>query len=812
MLPGAPRLRASRTGRPAAMTLAWLAAAWIAGIASAATMGRGAWPLALAIAACALTVAIVRRERHALLFAFALPLLFAGGVLRSEQARPHLAVDAAARFNERVAMRVRGVLRDDPQTGDVSRQFAVSVRDVQVEGEWRRATGGVLVRTGVLPRYQSGDVVELEGKLETPQNRAGFDYAEYLARRGIASVMQFPIVRRAGHEDDSPLRAATLAVRRRLSEALALSLPEPQASLAQGVLLGQRSALPRDVADDLNTTNTSHLVVVSGSNVVLVSSYVTLALAWLAGRRRALALSVVAVLAYALLVGASPPVMRAAMMGILLVVAMLAGRPASGLTSILLAAAIMAGLTPLVVRDVSFQLTFAATAGIVYLAAPLRRWTIELVAWLLRRDEVPRWLNTLFAEPLAVTLAAILATAPLLALNFGRLSLVAVPTNLLIVPAFPLILGASLLAALGGLLPHARLLFAAPAYYALSYWLTLARWFASAPHAAADVGGYTSPWAATTYAAIVVLAFALLRPARRPPRAQLADTGALSLRRMPMVLGLAAPAAVLALSVGVALRPSHPPRLRVTVLDVGQGDAILIRTPAGQDILVDGGPGRAVLRGIGDELPWTDRAIELVILTHPQADHLTGLLDVLARYDVRRVIAGPGERPSTASRAWIDAVRSEGVAIETARQGATIDLGRGARIEILGPDAAEAADREINNTGVVARVRWGDASFLLTADIEAKAERALLDDGVDLRATVLKVAHHGSKTSSTRVFLDAVRPSVAVISAGKDNAFGHPAPEVAARLRRYGHVFTTIDSGRVRFETDGRRLWIRTGK
>ena len=130
---------------------------------------------------------------------------------------------------------------------------------------------------------------------------------------------------------------------------------------------------------------------------------------------------------------------------------------------------------------------------------------------------------------------------------------------------------------------------------------------------------------------------------------------------------------------------------------------------------------------------------------------------------------------------------------------------------MLGPDDAQAADQQLNNTGAVVRLSWGNVRFLLTADIEAQAERALIADGVDLRADVLKVAHHGSATSSSRAFLDAVRPRVSVVSAGRDNLFGHPRPEVVARLEEYGPVLTTAAVGAVRFETDGRTLWYEVG-
>jgi competence protein ComEC len=793
------------------MALAWLSAAWLGGTAASATLGRGAWPLALALGAAALTMFVVRRERAALVYAVALPALFLLAGARYDATRPHVAPGDAARFNDGVAMRIRAVLRDDPDVGDTSQRYAVTVRAVQMDGGWQATSGGVLVRTDLLPRYRSGDVLEIEGKLESPPRLDGFDYADYLARKGIASTMEFPFARRAGHEDDGILHATVLHVRRTLSRSLALALPEPQASLAQGVLLGQRSALPPDLAADLNTTNTSHLVVVSGSNIVYVSAFATMLFGWFAGRRRGRLLSIAAVVAYTMLIGPSPPVVRALIMGVLLVAAGVSGRRGSTITALVFAAAVMVGQSPQIIRDVSFQLSFSSAAGILYLASPIRKWLIEGLAAVWRVDEVPRWTHGV-AEPFAMTIAAIVSTAPLLALNFGRLSLVAVPANVLVVPAFPFILGASLVAALGGLLPEYRLVFAAPAYYVLTYWIEVARWLASLPHSAAEVGGYTEGWATASYAAIVAAGLLFVRFVRAPSVSRLAESRPIGARRLRAAALLGVPAAALVASAGFAVWPSPPPQLSVTVLDVGQGDAILVRTPSGRNVLVDGGPGGAVLRGLGDELPWHDRIIDLLVLSHPQADHVTGLLDVLARYDVRRVLAGPGVQPGPTYDAWVAAVRDEGVAIETALQGAAIDLGDGVRLDVLGPDEVEAMDLQTNNSAAVVRISSGEVSFLLTGDIEAKAERALLAAGVDLHATVLKVAHHGSTTSTSRAFLDAVRPSIAVVSSGKDNRFGHPAPDVVDRLDGYAAVYNTAASGAVHFETDGRHLRITTAK
>jgi competence protein ComEC len=269
---------------------------------------------------------------------------------------------------------------------------------------------------------------------------------------------------------------------------------------------------------------------------------------------------------------------------------------------------------------------------------------------------------------------------------------------------------------------------------------------------------------------------------------------------------LVAPVLAIAATAGWLASDGNPPRLEVTVLDVGQGDAILIETPDGSDILVDGGPGGAVLRGLGRELAWHDRSIDLVVLTHVQADHGTGLLDVFERYDVDRALIAAHDDTPLADDLRATAL-DKGADVIAASAGRAFDLGDGVRLEVLWPPPTLPPDTSSNNGGIVLRLSWRDVAFLLTADIEAETEVALVASGADMRATVLKVAHHGSNTSTTAAFLDAVAPSIAVISSGDGNPHGHPAPEVIERLGG-ARTYNTASDGDVRFETDGVRLWI----
>jgi competence protein ComEC len=210
-------------------------------------------------------------------------------------------------------------------------------------------------------------------------------------------------------------------------------------------------------------------------------------------------------------------------------------------------------------------------------------------------------------------------------------------------------------------------------------------------------------------------------------------------------------------------------------------------------------------------MPWHDRSLDLVVLTHPQRDHGTGLIDVFERYDVERALLS-NDDGSLLTGALADAAAEEGADVRTASAGQRFDLGDGVTLDVLWPPPDLAPGTSPNNAGVVLELSWRDVSFLLAADIESATEQALTDARADLSATVLKVAHHGSKTSSTTAFLDAVQPQVAVVSSGLDNRFGHPASDVVNRIDDYAKVYNTATDGDVSISTDGARLWIDTGR
>ncbi|MEX0932347.1 MAG: ComEC/Rec2 family competence protein [Parcubacteria group bacterium] len=247
--------------------------------------------------------------------------------------------------------------------------------------------------------------------------------------------------------------------------------------------------------------------------------------------------------------------------------------------------------------------------------------------------------------------------------------------------------------------------------------------------------------------------------------------------------------------------------LEVSFLDVGQGDAVLIESSGGGRLLVDGGPNRNVLAELGRALPFGDRRIDVVIGTHPDTDHIGGLSDVVSRYDVGVFIEAGVESDNTASRALHVALTDKGVPVLLARRGMVIDFGDGAKLTILFPNQ-DVSKWDPNDASVVARLDYGEDSFLLTGDIEMRTESILIAiDSGELDTDVLKVGHHGSKTSSSQSFLEVVSPEYSVISAGKDNRYGHPHKEVLGRLEAIGsEIFSTAESGTIVFKTNGKTL------
>ncbi|MFH1111867.1 MAG: ComEC/Rec2 family competence protein [Patescibacteria group bacterium] len=266
--------------------------------------------------------------------------------------------------------------------------------------------------------------------------------------------------------------------------------------------------------------------------------------------------------------------------------------------------------------------------------------------------------------------------------------------------------------------------------------------------------------------------------------------------------------AVILIAVGVLFSlPTGSGKLQIYFFDVGQGDATLIKTPSGGTILIDGGPDRKILRQLGSALPFGKRTIDLVILSHPHADHVTGLVGVLERYKVKRVLATGVVHTTAEYLQWLAQIKEQNIPWLTAVAGKRISFADGVSLEILWPpdSLAEKKVDDLNESSGVVKLNYGSTSVLFTGDITASNEQQILINQTQVASQILKVPHQGSKTSSSIEFIKAVAPAWAVIFVGKNNRYGHPHAEVVARYQKQGiKTLRTDELGTIRFISDGK--------
>jgi competence protein ComEC len=663
---------------------------------------------------------------------------------------------------------VEGPLRVDP-SAELDRWSAVvDVRSVTWDG------GAAAVRETVWlsgrdqpPDAVRGDVVRVTGSLQ-PVEDGGF--AEFLLRRGISADMEVDEVTRLGPAPFAPIRWAQ-AFRALAGRSIESSFPPREAGLLMGLALGDDSRLDPVLERDFRATGLSHLLVVSGENVAMVLAPIVAlgaALRWSRWPRFALGIGTVAF--FVVLTGAEPSVMRAGVMAGLALIGVLLGRPRSTGSILAGAVVILLVIDPALVWSVGFQLSVAATASMVALATPI--------------SQRIRFLPSSLSLAAGATLAAQVGVTPLLLFYFHEVPISTVAANVLAFPAVaPALLLGLAAATIGIVVPAAGHLVSILALVPMRHLEIVADRLARSPIPWITGGGL--PSLVLGLAAAVLIAWWLRSGRRLPGKAMVVGLGL-----VPLLLWSS------------ALSAGPPSALTVRFFDVGQGDAALLTSPGGVAILIDGGPEpdqvatELVALGV--------KRLDLVVASHPHADHVVGLPAVLARIPVGLLLE-PGCKDESPDGAALDeAATSEHITVRHPRAGDVLWAGD-VRLEILSPDRCwSGTESDTNNDAIVVRASLGEDSVLFATEPEEPAQQVLLDEGADLRADVLKVPHHGAATS-IQPFFEAVDAELAVVSVGP-NTYGHPVPEVLDWIRATGaDVFRTDRAGTltVTFERGG---------
>ncbi len=793
------------------MLLIYLSGAWITGILLGTKLSLS--PVWLAVSLVPLPLVFVFRQHKKLLLTAALMILaLLGGIIRYQAAVPVVNDKSIQFYNDKTAIELKGTVSRAPDVRDKSTHLYLSGLEMKTPEGWQKLNGEILIFVPRFPIYNYGDELLIKGKLETPQAIDNFNYPGYLANQGIYSTMLSPQTYLIGTGKGFRPLAWVYALRNRLSEAMAATIPEPQASVAQGMILGIKSNVTPDLQNNFIKSGTVYILVISGSQFNIVAGILLATGIWLFGKRRFFYIwpALGAIWIYALLTGMGPPAIRAAVMVSIFLFADLLGRQKSAMTAIGFAAAVMAAITPKILGDASFQLTFLSVAGIALITPRLQAWGKKIIAAKLGEEgffvKTVNWV----ADSLCVTLGVTIAIWPLMVYYFGIFSLVSPLASLLVLPALPYLLGSGTMAAVFGiyLLPFGQIV-GWLAWLAASYMLLVINGFAKLTFSAIDVGTISPALVWGYFAALALIMW--LIPNRKTVGAFFSRTAS-TLDKVPKKWAVPS-LLVVAILMSTAAYAMPDDRLHVSFLDVGQGDAILIQTPNHQDILVDGGPGaQAISQQLSKHLPFWDRTIELVVLTHPHEDHLTGLLEVLQRYKVKQVLYLDTSYTLPDEQEWLNLIQQKHIKSTLAKAGQEIDLGTtDTTLEVVNPTPGSTVPAMDN--GIVLKLSDEKISFLLTSDISADAEHDLITQRADVSCTVLKVAHHGSNDSSTAAFLAVADPKLAVISVGADNTFGHPGADTLRRLAAAvgaDNIYRTDKNGTVECITDGTRLWVKT--
>ncbi len=764
------------------LTLVVVAAAWVAGIVLDSWIPLPSLAL-LAGAAVALLLLIPLWRDASGRLAMLILLSVLLGAWRYTVASGVEDAQRISKFIGAGKVEIQGTLSDEPKISGKTLVLAITVSEVSTDQgkTWQQADGQVEAQTldgqsqpAYGPNY--GDTVELQGKL---QHRSPY------SPPGTSASMAFPRLATL-HADGNPLMAALYHLRLALASVLAQSLPQPQAALLIAILLGLRTPALKLFTLAFNQTGTAHLIAPAGFKVTLLAGLIAGSTRWLyttpasetrllpAQKRRlawrrwiATAIVIAGIAVYTVLNGAGPAALRAGIMGIITVIAPRVGRVYNVYTSLAMTAFLMTLINPFVLWDVGFQLSFVGTLGIVLLTPFFQRLLRPL-------ERIP--LGYTVAEIIAVTLAAQVATLPLSALYFQQISLIAPVTNILTVPLLsPLIMLGLLIDGTGWLFAPLGILCGWVARPLLWYVGTIVPWCAGLPGAYVSVGNMNAALAWGYYGLLALLTIFLLY--RWPHQHDHIAIPFLSPRRRH-ALQLSA-ALLMVLATGTSALAARPDgRFTLAFLNVGpanapsQGEAIFVRTPDGKTMLIDGGLDAASLaKELDTRLPFWQRTLDVVILTSPRSDALSGLQDAVSRYQIGEVLDAGMLHPTTGYTLWRKTIADRHLNYVQVHQGMTLPIGTSVMVQVFWPPSPlhKSSSEEVDNGLILRIVAPGVSVLLLGASILSRYALAGLLTNVDasyLQANIVQVIGEAGKKVPTELstLLQMAKPSLVVIT------------------------------------------------
>jgi len=781
------------------LPLMWFSLAFLGGIvlASLVSLSIWVWVSLVIVAVFLLVIAQILAPRlpasfplHP--FAFVLLTGLCLGAVRYQMSVPKFDAFHIAFYNDRdYDLLITGTLVEPPDYRDNYTNLRVEVSSVNTGDTDLPVNGLILVRVSDNLVFHYGDILRLRGNLKTPPENEDFSYRDYLAAQHIHSYMSSAEVTILPGNGGNPFSRAMYALKDRSLNNIYRLFPDPESSLLAGILLGVDTGLTDKLQQAFKDTGTAHIIAISGFNISIIAGLFVTFFSKFLGPRRGALLAVIGIAFYTILVGADAAVVRAALMGGLALLAKQVGRRQFGLNTLLAVALVMCLWNPLYIWDVGFQLSFFATLGLILYADPFSQFANRIISRYFPASAAEKTAE-LFSEFVLLTLAAQVATIPIMAYHFQRISLVSFIANPFILPPQPAVMILGGLAVLLSLIwfPLGQIA-AWVAWPFVVYTIRMVELFDRVPHGTLFLGKLSIWFVIVVYAGLFSVTFGA-------PRLS-AWFQSVKRDQIKVPTGIGFVVLVLALLLVWRAALAIPDRLlHITFLDVGSADAVLIETPSGKHVLINGGPSVTTLSDeLGRRLPAFNRKLDWLIVAGTDEEDIAALPRVIDRYPPDAVLWSGNTQGSFSSRVLNEYLSVSDIPVTNAEVDQTLDLGEGATIKVV-----TAGPR-----GAILLVEWKNFRTLLPIGMSFEALDELRNGASIGPVSVLSLADAGYEASNPPEWIANLNPEIVELSVDAADQNGMPDGSVLESVKDY-ELLRTDQNGWIEITSDGEQMWV----
>lgn len=703
---------------------------------------------------------------------------------------------------------IKGKIKRETKTKEYGKIYKVQIEEITQNGkEIKAQKKNIYIQENKTKiKLQYGDIIEVKGKYEEPESRRnykGFDYKVYLKTKNILGTLKSTNIKKVSHKIENPIEyieSKSIKLSENLKQKANNILPQEIASIFIGIILGDRTEIPEEAIENFRNANMSHILAVSGMHMSYLILLATQIIGKLIGKKQAYYISIILIIEYMFLTGFSSSIIRAGIMGIILISSKIFYKNNDVLTNIAISALIIVLKNPYTILDLSFQFSYGGTIGIILFQKFISKNFLEKI---IKSKKI--------IEIISVTISAQIIILPISIIQFNKLNIYFILTNLIIgfiigpvmacgfiflitliinvktAQIFSIILQiaikALILTSQIAKLPYSNIYLPTPNFIQIIIYFLSIHIFMFIYYI---YNTKNKTQTVKRFRNIISMIKFYLKYRMTPKTKSRTKIISIIIIALIMVMQII------------------PKDLKVYFVDVNQGDSTFIVTPKGKTILIDGGGSSYTNVGKNTLLPYIlDRGytkIDIAIISHMDLDHCDGIIYLMDKIKIKTIIIGKQYEESDNYKRFVKLAKEKRIEVKIVEAGENINIERNVNLDILWPDSKnKISENAINNNSLVFKLKYKKYSILFTGDIEEIAEKAILERYKNmLQSTILKVAHHGSKTSTTAEFLKAVKPIYALIGVGKNNKFGHPSENTIKKLKEMKvKIFRTDELGEI---------------